>query len=111
MMSTQDQYPTDVTDGQWHHLQRLLPKPRWQPGGRRCRLLPLRQVLNGVALSDENWLPMATIAAEFRPMIYDLWLLQSLGARGDLATDPHRARTTRAPTPRTALDAFGGQYR
>jgi hypothetical protein len=32
-MSTQDQYPTDATDGQWHLLQRLLPKPRWQPGG------------------------------------------------------------------------------
>ena len=48
MMSTQDQYPTDVTDGQWHLLQRLLPKPRWQPGGRRRRLLLLRLVLNGV---------------------------------------------------------------
>lgn len=49
-MSTQDQYPTDATDGQWHLLQRLLPKPRWQPGGegRGRRPLPLGQVLNGV---------------------------------------------------------------
>ena len=37
------------------------------------------------ALITENWLPMATIAAEFRPMVYDLWLLQSLGSRGVLA--------------------------
>jgi transposase len=49
-MSTQGQYPTDATDGQWHLLQRLLPKPRWQPGGEggvaaRCLW---RQVLNRV---------------------------------------------------------------
>ena len=72
---------------------------RW--GGRGRRPLPLASGAQQSALCDEDWLPMATIAAEFRPMVYNLWLLQSLGSRRDLATDPHRAlSTTRAPKPK-----------
>ena len=47
-MSTRGQYHTDVMDGQWHLLQRLLPKPCLQLGGLSRRPLPLRKVLNGV---------------------------------------------------------------
>jgi len=65
------------------------------------RPLPLASGAQRSALCDENWLPMATIAAEFRPMVYNLWLLQSLGSRRDLATDPTPcSNTTRAPTPK-----------
>ena len=47
-MSTHAQYPTDLTDRQWHLLHPLLPTPRWQPGGRGRRPRPLRRVLNGI---------------------------------------------------------------
>jgi len=47
-MSTHEQYPTDLTDRQWHLLHPLLPTPRWQPGGRGRRPRPLRRGLNGI---------------------------------------------------------------
>ena len=74
---------------------------RWGGRGRGRRPLPLASGAQRSALCDENWLPMATIAAEFRPMVYNLWLLQSLGSRRDLATDPTPcSNTTRPPTPK-----------
>src|SRR5919108_5633681 len=48
MMSTRCAYPTDVSDGQWEVLQRLLPTPKWQPGGPGRKPMDLRLVLNGI---------------------------------------------------------------
>jgi putative transposase len=48
MMSTRGAYPTDVSDGQWEVLQRLLPTPKWRPGGPGRKPLDLRRVINGI---------------------------------------------------------------
>jgi putative transposase len=48
MMSTQCAYPTDVSDAPWEVLQRLLPTPKWRPGGPGRKPLALRHVINGI---------------------------------------------------------------
>ena len=46
-MSTQDQYPTDLTDPQWEILQPLLPPPKWRRGGPGRPPCSRRRVING----------------------------------------------------------------
>lgn len=47
-MSTDDHYPTDVTDEQWELLQSLLPERKWHPGGPGRPPCDLRCVINGL---------------------------------------------------------------
>src|ERR671922_2217519 len=48
MMSTRCAYPTDVSNGQWEILQRLLPTPKWRPGAPGRKPMDLRRVINGI---------------------------------------------------------------
>ena len=47
-MSTQDKYPTDLTDPQWEILQPLLPPPKWRRGGPGRPPCSRRRVINGI---------------------------------------------------------------
>lgn len=47
-MSTAGHYPTDVSDAQWEVLQRLLPPPKWRPGGPGRKPMDLRRVIDGI---------------------------------------------------------------
>lgn len=47
-VSTQEQYPTDLTDSQWALIEPLLPVPRKIPGGPGRPTSNLRQVINGI---------------------------------------------------------------
>src|SRR5947207_1592802 len=45
------QYPTDLTDGQWRRIERLVPAPR--PGGRPATY-PRREVVNAILYQTRN---------------------------------------------------------
>ena len=47
-MSTQDKYPTDLTDPQWAILQPLLPPQKWRRGGPGRPPCSRRQAINGM---------------------------------------------------------------
>jgi len=47
-MNTQPQYPTDLIEAQWQSLIGLLPRRKWQKGGRGRPPVSLRQVFNGI---------------------------------------------------------------
>jgi putative transposase len=47
-MSTDPQYPTDLTDAQWQLIEPLLPTQQWQPGGRGRPPVDRRRVINGI---------------------------------------------------------------
>jgi len=47
-MSTLSQYPTDLTDAQWHLIQPLLPPRKWRPGGPGRPPCDVRTVINGI---------------------------------------------------------------
>jgi putative transposase len=47
-MSTDDDYPTDVTDEPWELLQPLLPKRTWRPSGPGRPPCDVRRRLNGI---------------------------------------------------------------
>jgi len=53
-MSTDDHYPTDVTDEQWALLQSLLPERKWQPGGPGRPPCDLRCVINGIVYLNKT---------------------------------------------------------
>ncbi len=45
---THKQYPTNVTQAQWHLLIPLLPKRKWRKGSRGRPPVNVRQVFNGI---------------------------------------------------------------
>ena len=45
---THKQYPTNVTQAQWHRLIPLLPKRKWRKGSRGRPPVNVRQVFNGI---------------------------------------------------------------
>jgi len=47
-MSTQEEYPTHLTESQWQRLQPLLPVRKWHPGGPGRPPCDRRQILNGI---------------------------------------------------------------
>ena len=47
-MSRPEEYPTNLTDGQWHLLQPLLPPRKWRPGGPGRPPYDRRRVINGI---------------------------------------------------------------
>ena len=47
-MSTYFQYPTDLTDAQWHLIQPLLPSRKWRPGGPGRPPCAVRTVIDGI---------------------------------------------------------------
>ena len=47
-VSTQEQYPTDLTDSQWELIEPLLPEPRKIPGGPGRPTSNLRRVIDGI---------------------------------------------------------------
>jgi putative transposase len=53
-MSTDDHYPTDVTDEQWELLQSLLPERKWHPGGPGRPPRDLRCVINGIVYLNKT---------------------------------------------------------
>jgi hypothetical protein len=47
-MSAAAPYATSLSDEQWHGLQRMLPEPKWQPGGAGRPPRDLRRVVDGI---------------------------------------------------------------
>lgn len=47
-MSTEYQYPTDLSDEQWAVFAPLLPKPKWRPGGPGRQPYERRRVLHSI---------------------------------------------------------------
>ena len=53
-MSTQEQYPTDLSDSQWGLIEQLLPKPRKIPGGPGRPTSNLRCVIDGILYVNKS---------------------------------------------------------
>ena len=74
-MSTQDKYPTDLTDPQWEILQPLLPPPKWRRGGTGSTALFETSGHQRDSLCDQDRLSVAYVAAQLRSLEDRLWLL------------------------------------
>ena len=64
-MSTPPQYPTDLSDAQWHLLRPLLPPIRWQVGGPDRPPVDRRQVINGLLYLTKTGCQWALLAKTF----------------------------------------------
>ena len=104
-MSTHAQYPTDLTDRQWHLLHPILPIPRWQPGGRGRRPRPLRRVLNGILYVTKTGCQWRQLPPSFGrwPTIYGYFNRWSRVGHGqammEALTRQERRRQGRQPEP------------
>jgi len=104
-MSTHPQYPTDLTDTQWQHLQPLLPPRKWHPGGPGRRPCERRQVINGilyVTKSGCQWAMMPTQFGRWKTVYgyFNRWSQQGVWQQIlEVLTQQERQRQGRQPTP------------
>jgi putative transposase len=64
-MSTNYDYPTDVTDEQWELLQSLLPGRTWHPGGPGRPPCNVRRILNGILYVNKTGCQWRLVPKEF----------------------------------------------
>ena len=64
-MSTSKNSPTDLSDRQWPLIHRLLPRPKWQPGGPGCPPCDLRSVVNGILYVTKTGCQWRMLPKEF----------------------------------------------
>jgi len=65
-MSADSYYPTDLTEGQWHLLQSLLPQRAWRLGGRgRPPSCDLRRIVNGILYLNKTGCQWRMIPRKF----------------------------------------------
>ena len=64
-MSTQKKSPPALSDPQWPLMHRLLPRPKWQPGGPGCPPCDLRRVVNGILYLTKTGCQWRMLPKEF----------------------------------------------
>src|SRR5918999_984700 len=64
-MSTNYDYPTDVTDEQWELLQSLLPERTWCPGGPGRPPCDVRRLVNGILYLNKTGCQWRLVPKEF----------------------------------------------
>ncbi len=70
-------YPSDLTDGEWQHINGLIPKAK--PGG-RPRTLNMREVLNAIFYLIRGGIPWQMLPSDFPVMEKRLSLLPTLAS-------------------------------
>ncbi len=107
-MSTERDYPTDVSDEQWALLQALLPTPKWEPGGRGRPPVDRRRVIHGIFYLKKTGCQWRMLPKDFGPWstvygYFKRWRLAGLWA--DLMKalrQQERSRQGRQPEPSAA---------
>ena len=64
-MSTPKHYPTDVSDAQWSVIHRLLPSPKWRPGGPGRPPCDVRDMVNGILYVAKTGCQWRMLPGEF----------------------------------------------
>ena len=64
-MSMPKNYPTDLSDAQWLLIHRLLPHPKWHPGGPGRPPSDLRSVVNGILYLTKTGCQWRMLPGEF----------------------------------------------
>jgi len=64
-MSTPKNYPTDLSEPQWLLIHRLLPHPKWHPGGPGRPPSDLRSVVNGILYLTKTGCQWRMLPGEF----------------------------------------------
>ena len=64
-MSTDYDYPTDVTDAQWELLQPMLPERTWRPGGPGRPPCDVRRMFNGILYLNKTGCQWRMLPQEF----------------------------------------------
>lgn len=99
-------YPSDLTDGEWNHVKRLIPKAK--PGG-RPRTLNMREVLNAVFYLVRGGIIWEMLPKDFPKWksVYHYFRLWRLQGRWKAIHDRLRSRVRRKagrqPTPSAAI--------
>jgi len=101
-----NRYSSDLTDGEWNHVKRLIPKAK--PGG-RPRQLNMREVLNGIFYLVRGGIPWEMLPKEFPKWksVYHYFRLWRLQGRWKAIHDRLRGRLRRQqgrqPSPSAAI--------
>lgn len=84
-------YPSDLTDGEWNHVKRLIPKAK--PGG-RPRTLNMREVLNAVFYLVRGGIAWAMLPKDFPncKSVYHYFRLWRIQGRWQAIHDRLRTR-------------------
>ena len=104
-MSTRSEYPTNLTDPQWHLLDLLLPLGRWQWGGPGRPPTDRRRVVNGLLYLTKTGCQWRLLPLEFGPWqtvygYFKRWRQSGVWARVmDQLNRQERQRHGRHPTP------------
>ena len=79
-MNTRKAYPTDLTDSEWEHLEKLLPQRRDQRGAKARH--DVRELLNAIFYVTRNGIVWAALPHDFPPYktVYDYY--RKLSRRG-----------------------------
>jgi putative transposase len=99
-------YSSDLTDGEWHHVKRLIPKAK--PGG-RPRELNMREVLNSIFYLVRGGIPWEMLPKDFPKWksvyhYFRLWRLQGIWkAIHDRLRTRLRRQLGRKPSPSAAI--------
>src|ERR1041384_6312523 len=99
-------YSSDLTDGEWNHVKRLIPKAK--PGG-RPRELNMREVLNSIFYLVRGGIPWEMLPKEFPKWksVYHYFRLWRLQGRWKAIHDRLRGRLRqkqgRRPSPSAAI--------
>ena len=104
-MSRPEEYPTHLTDGQWHLLQPLLPPRKWRPGGPGRPPCDRRRVINGILYVTKTGGPWDRLPPSFGCWktvygYFNTWSREGVWqALMDRLTRQERQRQGRQPTP------------
>lgn len=104
-MSTPKNYPTDLSDSQWPLIHRLLPRPKWHPGGPGCPPCDLRSVVNGILYVTKTGCQWRMLPKEFgcwQPVYgyFNRWSREGVWQQVlDQLTRQERQRQGRKATP------------
>jgi putative transposase len=99
-------YSSDLTDGEWNHVKRLIPKAK--PGG-RPRTLNMREVLNGIFYLVRGGIPWDMLPKDFPKWksVYHYFRLWRIEGRWKAIHDRLRSRLRkqdgRQPLPSAAI--------
>ena len=105
-MSTDRQYPSDLTDRQWNRIEPLIPPPK--PGG-RPRKVDMREIVNAILYLVRAGCAWRMLPHNFPPwgtVHYYYWLYRRTGVWQrihDALREEVRRQEGREPTPSAGI--------
>ena len=105
-MSTDRQYPSDLTDQQWNRIEPLIPPPK--PGG-RPRKVDMREIVNAILYLVRAGCAWRMLPHNFPPwgtVHYYYWLYRRTGVWQrihDALREEVRRQEGREPTPSAGI--------